>query len=237
MRKFRSDSGLRVSGFIFLRLFVFSVFIYFIAAQFDIFEHLVDYVHSHEEYELDEIIIVFIGLVFWMVGELIVMLKRTANISKRFEEHSITDPLTGILNRRGFFQEAIKAFKNRHKNDEICIIFIDIRGFKTYNDTYGHELGDKALQFTAKFLKQITGPDDVLARIGGDEFVIMSSNKSCQSDSLVNKIHDGFEFTDWEKKYKINMNCGLAHCPKDGTDIDTVMAVADQYMYEHKKKS
>lgn len=237
MSRFRSHSVKHVTVFMMIRIIVFSIIVYFIASHFDLFEHIVDFVHEHEEWELDEVIMVGIGLVFWMVGELMVMLRKTSNMSQQFEKNAITDPLTGVLNRRGFFQEAEQVFKKRRKGDDFCITYIDIKGFKTYNDTYGHELGDKALQFTTKFLRQSIGKDDVLARIGGDEFVIMSTYNACMSEKILNKISQGFEFTDWEKKYKITMNYGTAHCPKDGTDIDTVMAVADQYMYAHKNKN
>jgi diguanylate cyclase (GGDEF)-like protein len=84
-----------------------------------------------------------------------------------------TDPLTGLLNRRGFSEEVTRRMSRLARAAQpACLIYIDLDNFKLVNDTYGHEAGDAALVALCRILRESLRPDDVIARLGGDEFVL-----------------------------------------------------------------
>lgn len=84
-----------------------------------------------------------------------------------------TDPLTGLLNRRGFFEEVTRRTARLARGGQpACLIYLDLDNFKLVNDTYGHEAGDAALVALCRTLRESSRPGDVVARLGGDEFVL-----------------------------------------------------------------
>ncbi len=89
---------------------------------------------------------------------------------------SLTDELTGLYNRRGFFLLGNQQFKTAQRTQMFCcLLFADLDGLKQINDSLGHEIGDKFLIDTAQLLKQTFRESDIIARLGGDEFVILLS--------------------------------------------------------------
>jgi diguanylate cyclase (GGDEF)-like protein len=84
-----------------------------------------------------------------------------------------TDPLTGLLNRRGFSEEVARRMARLlHEAQPACLIYIDLDNFKLVNDTHGHEAGDAALIALSRILRESTRAGDLIARLGGDEFVM-----------------------------------------------------------------
>jgi diguanylate cyclase (GGDEF)-like protein len=84
-----------------------------------------------------------------------------------------TDPLTGLLNRRGFSEEVARRMARlAHEAQPACLVYIDLDNFKLVNDTYGHERGDEALVALCRILREGSRAGDVIARLGGDEFVL-----------------------------------------------------------------
>jgi diguanylate cyclase (GGDEF)-like protein len=84
-----------------------------------------------------------------------------------------TDPLTGLLNRRGFFEEVTRRIARLARGGQpACLIYVDLDNFKLVNDTYGHEAGDAALVALCRTLRESSRPGDVVARLGGDEFAL-----------------------------------------------------------------
>lgn len=116
------------------------------------------------------------------IGFIIPMLKRhrheKAQISDRadtFEKQATTDPLTGLYNRR-YFEQALDAFLTEFndKNAPLGLLIFDLDHFKQVNDTHGHDAGDMVLQEVALRLRAITRDNDVVARIGGEEFAVIT---------------------------------------------------------------
>ena len=103
--------------------------------------------------------------------------QRLAEQSERIsylEALSITDELTGLLNRRGFSEVLSRTLANARRHDETgLLVYIDLDGFKDINDTYGHEAGDVVLRRAAEILRQNTRDTDYVARLGGDEFAAL----------------------------------------------------------------
>lgn len=96
---------------------------------------------------------------------------------EHLETLSITDELTGLLNRRGFTEAVTRALGNAKRHDEQgLLVAIDLDGFKPINDTFGHAAGDAMLKHVADFLSKRVRTTDYLARVGGDEFAILMVN-------------------------------------------------------------
>jgi diguanylate cyclase (GGDEF)-like protein len=99
-----------------------------------------------------------------------------SQLLSKIRELSVTDELTGLYNRRGFFQLALSRlnFLSRSADDTLLLLMFDLDGLKQINDTYGHSEGDTALKSFADILKQTLRQDDIIGRIGGDEFIVFS---------------------------------------------------------------
>ena len=139
---------------------------FLIAIHFDAFERFESIANFHETWQLDEIAT---ALVFLGLSAIIYSLRRVAELSRARENAqrlARSDELTGLSNRRGFF-DALHACKIRSHG---WLLLIDLDAFKPINDLYGHRVGDMVLRVTATRLKSIAGDDAVVARIGGDEF-------------------------------------------------------------------
>lgn len=106
------------------------------------------------------------------------------------ESLSVTDELTGLLNRRGFEAELSRALARARRRDETgLLVMLDLNHFKAINDTYGHPAGDAMLRTVGRALKRNTRESDYVARVGGDEFaVIMTQAELAQSEQLAEKL-------------------------------------------------
>lgn len=124
------------------------------------------------------LLMVFCSLIFAVPGIAFYLQRRFAQKSRRDAEFlSRFDPLTGVLNRREFVMRAEELIEN---SDLSVICFLDLDRFKAINDTYGHAAGDAFLVHVSQVLRQNCRADDLLARFGGDEFVIAFQNVSCE---------------------------------------------------------
>ena len=153
---------------------------------------------------------------------------------------SLIDELTQLRNRRGFFelaQQALKVAQREHY--AMGVFFMDLNGLKRINDTLGHQSGDQALRDTAEVLRATFRSSDILARIGGDEFVAMAHVHSTQdlhalSGRLREHLH---EFNKTHRRpYPLNISVGmtLVDIPTE-EDLESLLARADAAMYEEKR--
>lgn len=150
------------------------------------------------------------------------------------------DQLTGVPNRyllEKRLQEAItRARANHHR---VGLIYIDLDFFKSVNDQYGHRGGDIYLQRVAERLQGCLKPKDTLARIGGDEFiVVLPSLKDCaEIDEMAERLRRAFDTPFAVDFFEIRgtASIGTAAFPEDGESIDTLKRKADQAMYEEKR--
>jgi diguanylate cyclase (GGDEF)-like protein len=146
------------------------------------------------------------------------------------------DPLTSLYNRRSFTSALQKAIEQAD-GQPVALVYIDIDDLKLINDLQGHPQGDKALISTANKLIAASRSTDVVARIGGDEFVVLATgipyeDQTTWCDRLVTQLS-----TPNVKEDGIGVSCsmGLAWYPKDGDNPEKLLAAADEAMYDAKR--
>jgi diguanylate cyclase (GGDEF)-like protein len=161
-------------------------------------------------------------------------------MEEELRQLSITDELTGLYNRRGFvtFGEQQLKLANRLKR-ELLLITADLDDLKTINDTMGHQEGDQALVVVATILMDTFRSSDIIARIGGDEFVALQmknpdNSMTISSDRLQETLTN--RNLKSQKPYKISLSLGsVVYNPEQPTSLEQLLAEADAKMYEQKK--
>lgn len=160
---------------------------------------------------------------------------------RALEEMTRTDALTGLLNRRGF-EESMAALLGtaQRYNEEGVICFIDLDRFKEVNDTHGHHVGDLVLQEVARVLSDNVRANDLVARVGGDEFVVVLS-RTTLSNGLKNArrlqrlLDDLCTRTELGQQIRTTASIGI-HCYGPDTELGRVMQEADTAMYAEKAR-
>lgn len=150
------------------------------------------------------------------------------------------DPLTGVLNRTGLHHALEEKLGNRKADANIVLTYIDLDGFKSVNDTYGHAGGDVLLQLVTDRLTRTVRPQDVVSRIGGDEFVVLFDNLDRtqmlgMGTRLIERIGAPFRLETGEV-IVIGASAGMAVAPLHGEDLQSLMAAADGALYESKSR-
>jgi diguanylate cyclase (GGDEF)-like protein len=164
----------------------------------------------------------------------------TESARQEVERLSLTDDVTGINNMRNFFMLADiqeKMAKRYHRNFAICMI--DADGLKKINDQYGHFAGTELIRQVAAMITSNIRTSDICARYGGDEFVIMfNETTKDEVSAAVGRIVAGMAAAPFPFEggmLSATLSAGLAGFPEDGPDVKTVMANADEAMYESKR--
>lgn len=160
------------------------------------------------------------------------------NELNRWKERAKRDGLTGLYNRVHFE----KSVQERLKESKDCcgaIVFIDVDDFKKVNDALGHLAGDDILRSTARRIQSVFRYSDVVARYGGDEFVVFVPNMSREAlesrlDQLCAMFHNPYH--KGELRYEVMGSIGVALWPQDGKDYDTLLTHADAALYEAKRR-
>lgn len=152
---------------------------------------------------------------------------------------SLVDELTGLYNRRGFMTLAEhQARLSRRKQSALYLIFADLDGMKTINDTYGHKEGDQALIQTAHLLKETFRGSDIIARMGGDEFAIVAIEPAPSSAEMIaQRFQDNIAGYNAKrgKPYALSISIGVVDCsPGESCSIEDMLARADALMYQQK---
>ncbi|HJW55607.1 MAG TPA: EAL domain-containing protein [Burkholderiaceae bacterium] len=158
---------------------------------------------------------------------------------EELERRSNEDALTGLPNRHWVQTFLPQAVKQAEANDGmLALLFIDLDGFKTINDTMGHQIGDELLQNAARRLKVAVRPQDHVVRLGGDEFVVVLENLSRKADAahvaerVIYAFKDSFRLS--QGAHSVGTSIGISVFPSDGTDADTLLKNADIAMYSVK---
>ncbi|SNZ03405.1 PAS domain S-box-containing protein/diguanylate cyclase (GGDEF) domain-containing protein [Persephonella hydrogeniphila] len=164
---------------------------------------------------------------------------RRKHKEKKLKNLAYYDNLTKLPNRPHFFNKLKSAVERATENKtKFALFFIDLDGFKQVNDTYGHEVGDKLLIEVAKKLRSSVRKDDFVARLAGDEFVILIEN--IDGKEVLKKIADkiiknvGSIYIIDGNEIKIGASIGISIFPDDANDIETIMRHADSAMYHSK---
>lgn len=168
------------------------------------------------------------------------MLQRAGKKQAQLHVLARTDRLTGLMNRHAFDEALAEAFDGaRAGNGHVAILFIDLDGFKSVNDTYGHEVGDEVLRVAAKRLAGAVRADDVLARVGGDEFAILVRGGpagDASAHQIAQNVEVAFDapIVHRGRTVSLSTSIGLARSPDDGLEPAALLRLADKRMYERK---
>jgi two-component system cell cycle response regulator len=172
------------------------------------------------------------------VQELLVRIKH-AKLQDHLRALSITDELTGLSNRRGFFAFAQQQMKHARRHGERMVLFFaDLDDLKTINDSFGHVAGDSALADAARIFVETFRDSDIIARMGGDEFAVILGNAPDSGiDTVRNRLEKRLaEYNDRKDgSFRLSVSVGLTvFDPAKPVSVDELIRQADERMYEEK---
>lgn len=161
------------------------------------------------------------------------------HLHQQLEFQAVTDPLTGLLNRRGFYQATENLLLRGERAGSVWVLlYLDLDGFKRVNDSLGHDAGDRVLRWVAEQLKACLRPFDILARMGGDEFTALldlefAEQAAKMAEKLIERVSvcqqiDGLDVA-------LGASIGIATYPDCGASLDDLLRTADIAMYEAKR--
>ena len=154
---------------------------------------------------------------------------------------SVTDPLTGLYNRR-HFDGQLEVILSDHlgKGRSVCLLLIDLDGFKFINDTYGHPFGDEVLRTTAQLLRQLVRRNDYIARLAGDEFAMVLKNTNLDNATrIAHKLHQEISRTRVPLpvgSMQLQSSIGVAEAPTHGRKAQELVSAADVALYQSKRR-
>jgi two-component system, cell cycle response regulator len=159
---------------------------------------------------------------------------------KELLSFSLTDELTGLHNRRRFFvlMEQYLKIANRTKK-RLLLLYIDMDDFKRINDQYGHNEGDRALIDFAVILKKTFRESDIIARIGGDEFVVLFESPDKDKEILITRLYENIKEYNatGSHRYGLSISLGTAQFdPEYPVSINELLSKADALMYAQKRR-
>ena len=197
----------------------------------------------------------FLGNQVSAAVKMINLLKTNEEIMKRLEESmailqknnimldnlSKQDPLTGIMNRRGFFDRSLQLLKECEEQGRTATVFYaDMNSLKIINDRYGHDEGDFSLKTIGDILIESVGNEGIVGRIGGDEYccLVLNLENEAAADAFAEDVYSSFEtFNEHcDKPYKVSVSlgsCQIVEYNKKG--LQNAMTMADEKLYEVKK--
>jgi len=152
---------------------------------------------------------------------------------------SLTDELTCLCNRRRFFVLTEQCLKVAVRNKKRpLLLFIDMDDLKWTNDHYGHHEGDQALIGLATILKKTFRESDIIARIGGDEFVVLLESTDESSEAMISRLHENVrDYNAKRSQHILSISLGTAYFdPEHPVSIDEFLAKADALMYAEKRR-
>jgi diguanylate cyclase (GGDEF)-like protein len=161
-------------------------------------------------------------------------------VFEQTKRDSLTDNLTGLPNTRFMFVHLTRELARAERlASEVSLLVMDLDGFKVINDTFGHHVGDRALREVARVLRNGIRPYDICVRYAGDEFVVVLSGcGAAEADQKRRELQQAIEDIPFEVRpgqlAKLGSSFGYAVYPRDGEAYETLLATADQRMYQDK---
>jgi diguanylate cyclase (GGDEF)-like protein len=162
-----------------------------------------------------------------------------ALVERELRHLALCDDLTCLYNRRGFFAAATQQLKVARRNQKpALLLFCDLDGLKTINDTFGHREGDLALVRAADAIETVFRDSDVLARIGGDEFAVLATDLPPRhQQTIYARLQKALNrMSGDESRYELSLSVGAAWFdPQNPMPLGELMEQADRAMYERKR--
>jgi len=168
-------------------------------------------------------------------------ISETSQSNNKIDYLASYDTLTDLPNRAFLFEQLKQSIASmQHQKRNGMLLFIDIDHFKDFNDNYGHQIGDEVLLSVSKQIKSICRKEDILGRLSGDEFLLISENVNNQDavNSIIEKIQNIFKTPQKiaNLSLHISVSMGVALYPEHGQTPETLINAADQAMYSVKKQ-
>lgn len=187
--------------------------------------------NSYSEFDLE--------LLNSIIPQFAVLIDRAVlkNKAGELEHLSVTDDLTGLLNKRYLRERLTEETKRSNRYGyPMSLMMIDVDNFKSYNDAFGHPEGDKALQIVAHGLKETLRGADVAARYGGEEFsILLPQTTSEEAYTIAERIRQKIEATHFPNR-KVTVSIGIASCSHIVCTLSEIIKAADQALYEAKRR-
>ncbi len=158
---------------------------------------------------------------------------------RQMDSMATSDPLTGVLNRRGFERDAARRLTDSADDATGALLFIDLNDFKQINDKFGHEVGDQLLTIASERLRRGLRSCDIIGRPGGDEFVALVPDvDSDVADNLATRLTESLEepYVIGREKLQCTASIGLALYPRNANTLTGLLREADQAMYRAKAR-
>lgn len=188
---------------------------------------------------LESWIYIFIGIIgSFLITALVQHAHDLGRIRHQLEDIVYKDPLTGLLNRRGFF-DALASLVQAGKPFYLC--YLDLNNFKFINDTYGHNIGDNVLFHFAEVIQNnLQDIPNTVGRIGGDEFIVLLQSDMPEDEvaklfGQLQTLLQSIKLVN-DDKFRISFSIGTAYYPRDGKDGDELINTADKKMYSDKER-
>lgn len=174
---------------------------------------------------LTTLLLTAIALIYWV--------STATRIFRKNDYLAHTDSLTGLSNRAGL-ERALAGVMDTELQENLALLYMDLDGFKAINDTLGHEAGDRVLQQVSTILYTELRENDVVARVGGDEFIAVVPGATVESANQIAeriKARVGQLF----ESEQLDLSIGIAVCPQDARHIHELKRIADERMYRQKR--
>lgn len=175
-----------------------------------------------------------LGMRFFAVTLIIGLLDNARRSCEREWRLARTDPLTGALNRKAFFELVGQTEQSSGWN---ILAYADLDGLKKLNDVHGHAKGDRSLEAYASHVKRMIRKDDLFARIGGDEFLVYMALRDEQSGLVVaERLHKAMNTITTDFAGELSCSLGVLILPPGARAIDRELRLADELMYDAKQR-
>ncbi|MCS7050483.1 MAG: diguanylate cyclase, partial [Thermomicrobium sp.] len=166
------------------------------------------------------------------------LLMRQVELTERLEQQALSDPLTGLPNRRALLEHLGRAMRDRNL-ESVVVILVDFDGFKTLNDQRGHLFGDAVLQAVAQRLAQSLRPSDLVARYGGDEFaVVLREVPLPVAKEIAERLRQSVArapVSVGDEEIALTISLGMAAYPEHGETPEALLRAADEALYAAKR--